>query len=103
MKPYDVESADESKSRNLRRNACDDFGAILSGRGSLVVALSLFMILLIGWPIVVIPAGHEAVQDLFGVAFSKTLSPGIQLKAPFAATHAFSLKTQVCICMTTAY
>ena len=97
MKPYDVESADESKSRNLRRNAYDDLGAILSRRWSLVVALSLFMILLIGEPIVVIPAGHEAVQDLFGTAFSKTLGPGIQLKTPFAATHTFSLKTQVCV------
>ena len=93
---YDVESADESKARGgPRRNACDDLGAILSSRSSLVAAMLLFVILLIGWPIVVIPAGNEAVQDLFGVAFTKTLGPGIQLKTPFAATHAFSLKTQV--------
>lgn len=45
-----------------------------------LAALGLtFILMLIGEPIVCIPAGHRAVVDLFGHAFHDTLQPGIQV------------------------
>ncbi len=61
-----------------------------------VIASFVFTtILLAGWPIVSIPAGHVAVVDFFGHASQRTLQSGIQFKTLFARTHSFSLKTQV--------
>lgn len=53
------------------------------------------LIILIGWPIVSVPAGHAAVVDFFGHAFKGTLSSGMQFKTLFANVHIFSLKTQL--------
>jgi hypothetical protein len=53
------------------------------------------LVLLVGWPIVSVPAGHTAVVDFYGHAFHSTLRSGVQFKMPFARTFMFSLKTQV--------
>ncbi|GAX74392.1 hypothetical protein CEUSTIGMA_g1840.t1 [Chlamydomonas eustigma] len=53
------------------------------------------LVLLIGWPIVSVPAGHTAVVDFYGHAFHSTLRSGVQFKMPFAHIYMFSLKTQL--------
>ncbi|KAG1653235.1 hypothetical protein FOA52_012270 [Chlamydomonas sp. UWO 241] len=87
----------------------DDYDAAESGqamgkRGSdgpgrsrpqVIAAVVCVVVLLAGWPIVSIPAGHAAVVDFFGHASLHTLDAGVRLKTLFASTHRFSLKTQL--------
>lgn len=49
----------------------------------------------LGWPIVVVPAGHSAVVDLLGHVEDQTIPAGLHFKTIFASTHLFSLKTQL--------
>ncbi|KXZ44275.1 hypothetical protein GPECTOR_70g506 [Gonium pectorale] len=60
-----------------------------------VFASFILVLLLVGWPIVSIPAGHLAVVDFFGYVSTRTIPSGMHLKMLFANVHSFSLKTQL--------
>lgn len=58
-------------------------------------AVGLLVILIIGAPIVVVPAGHAAVVDFYGHVAKSTIPAGMHVKTLFASSHFFSLKTQL--------
>ena len=60
----------------------------------LTIAVALFLLLLIGNPIRVIPAGHVGVKDFFGSVSPTVLSPGIRFVFPFTRVVKMSIKTQ---------
>lgn len=60
----------------------------------LVVIGLVVLILLIGNPVTVIPAGHVGVKDLFGRVSSSVLSPGVRIVLPFTRVIKMSIKTQ---------
>jgi prohibitin 1 len=67
-----------------------------SGRriARVVVVAIVLIVLLIGNPITVIPAGHVGVKDLFGRVSSSVLSPGVRIVLPFTRVIKMSIKTQ---------
>jgi regulator of protease activity HflC (stomatin/prohibitin superfamily) len=67
-----------------------------SGRriARVVVVAVVLIVLLIGNPITVIPAGHVGVKDLFGRVSSNVLSPGVRIVFPFTRVIKMSIKTQ---------
>jgi prohibitin 1 len=67
-----------------------------SGRriARIVIVAIVLIILLIGNPITVIPAGHVGVKDLFGRVSSSVLSPGVRIVFPFTRVIKMSIKTQ---------
>src|SRR6185436_9058516 len=52
------------------------------------------ILILIGNPFRVIPAGHVGVKDLFGIVSSGVLTPGINFVLPFTKVEKMSVKTQ---------
>ncbi len=58
-----------------------------------VIALILFVILVLGAPITVVPAGHVGVKDFFGSVSSSALPPGVHLIMPFTRVHKMSIQT----------
>lgn len=58
-----------------------------------VIAVAL-IVLLIGSPVAMIPAGHVGVKDLFGRVSSDVLSPGVRVVIPFTRVIKMSIKTQ---------
>ena len=60
----------------------------------LVVIAVALVVLLVGSPITMIPAGHVGVKDLFGRVSSDVLSPGVKLVIPFTRVIKMSIKTQ---------
>ena len=54
----------------------------------------VLIVLLIGNPITVIPAGHVGVKDLFGRVSSDVLSPGVRIVLPFTRVVKMSIKTR---------
>jgi len=60
----------------------------------LVVIGLVVLILLVGNPVTVIPAGHVGVKDLFGRVSSSVLSPGVRIVLPFTRVIKMSVKTQ---------
>ncbi len=58
-----------------------------------VIAVVL-IVLLIGSPITVIPAGHVGVKDLFGRVSSDILPPGVRFVIPFTRVAKMSVKTR---------
>jgi regulator of protease activity HflC (stomatin/prohibitin superfamily) len=67
-----------------------------SGRrvARLVVIAIVLIVLLIGSPITVIPAGHVGVKDLFGRVSSDVLPPGVRFVIPFTRVAKMSVKTR---------
>jgi prohibitin 1 len=67
-----------------------------SGRriARLVVVGIVVLILLIGNPVTVIPAGHVGVKDFFGRVSSDVLGPGVRVVLPFTRVVKMSVKTQ---------
>jgi regulator of protease activity HflC (stomatin/prohibitin superfamily) len=66
------------------------------GRGlrfGLIVGAALIL-LLIGNPLTVIPAGHVGVKDLFGRVSPNVLHPGVNLVLPFTRVIKMSVQTQ---------
>ncbi len=59
-----------------------------------IVALILFVLLVIGGPITVVPAGHVGVKDLFGSVSPRSLPPGVHLVVPFTRVHKMSIRTE---------
>jgi regulator of protease activity HflC (stomatin/prohibitin superfamily) len=60
----------------------------------LIVVGLVVLILLVGNPVTVIPAGHVGVKDLFGRVSSSVLSPGVRVVLPFTRVIKMSIKTQ---------
>jgi len=58
-----------------------------------VIALILFVVLVVGAPITVVPAGHVGVKDFFGSVSSNALPPGVHLIMPFTRVHKMSIQT----------
>ncbi len=58
-----------------------------------VIALILFVVLVVGAPITVVPAGHVGVKDFFGSVSSSALPPGVHLIMPFTRVHKMSIQT----------
>jgi regulator of protease activity HflC (stomatin/prohibitin superfamily) len=60
----------------------------------LAIAIVLVILVLIGNPIRVIPAGHVGVKDFFGIVSSSVLTPGVHFVMPFTKVVKMSIKTQ---------
>jgi regulator of protease activity HflC (stomatin/prohibitin superfamily) len=58
-----------------------------------IIALVLFVLVVIGGPITVVPAGHVGVKDLFGRVSPDALPPGVHLILPFTRVHKMSIRT----------
>ncbi len=66
------------------------------GRGlrALIIAIVIVVVVLLGNPVRVIPAGHVGVKDFFGNVSSSVLLPGVRVVFPFTRVVAMSIKTQ---------
>ncbi len=60
----------------------------------LVAIAAVLLVLLVGNPITVIPAGHVGVKDLFGRVSSDVLPPGVRIVLPFTRVIKMSIKTR---------
>lgn len=58
-----------------------------------IIVLVLFVLVVIGGPITVVPAGHVGVKDLFGKVSAEVLPPGVHLIVPFTRVHKMSIRT----------
>jgi prohibitin 1 len=58
-----------------------------------IIALVIFVLVVIGGPITVVPAGHVGVKDLFGKVSPNSLPPGVHLILPFTRVHKMSIRT----------
>jgi prohibitin 1 len=58
-----------------------------------IVALVLFVLIVIGAPLAVVPAGHVGVKDLFGSVSANALPPGVHFILPFTRVHKMSIRT----------
>jgi len=67
-----------------------------SGRGprAVLIVVALLILILIGNPITVVPAGHVGVKDFFGSVSPNVLTPGVHLVFPFTRVVKMSIKTQ---------
>jgi prohibitin 1 len=67
-----------------------------SGRGmrGLLIAIVVVVVILIGNPVKVIPAGHVGVKDFFGSVSPNVLVPGVRIVFPFTRVIRMSVKTQ---------
>src|SRR5215831_2212840 len=67
-----------------------------SGRGprAVLIVVALLILVLIGNPITVVPAGHVGVKDFFGSVSPNVLTPGVHLVFPFTRVVKMSIKTQ---------
>src|SRR5438045_2066299 len=59
-----------------------------------ILALIIFVLLLIGGPLTVIPAGHVGVKDFFGSVPTDILPAGVHFVVPFTRVHKMSIQTQ---------
>ena len=60
----------------------------------LAIVIVVVILVLIGNPIRVIPAGHVGVKDFFGIVSSSVLTPGVHFVMPFTKVVKMSIKTQ---------
>ena len=58
-----------------------------------IIALVLFVLLVIGGPLTVVPAGHVGVKDFFGNVSPNALPAGVHLIVPFTRVHKMSIQT----------
>ncbi len=61
---------------------------------ALLIAIAIVVVVLIGNPISVIPAGHVGVKDFFGNVSPNVLLPGVRFVFPFTRVIKMSIKTQ---------
>jgi prohibitin 1 len=59
-----------------------------------IIVLVAFVLLVIGAPVTVIPAGHVGVKDFFGNVSADVLPAGVHLVLPFTRVHKMSIQTQ---------
>ena len=60
---------------------------------ALVVALAVVVLVLIGNPVRVVPAGHVGVKDFFGSVSPNALPPGVHVVFPFTRVVKMSVQT----------
>ncbi len=58
-----------------------------------IVAIALFLLVVVGAPIAVVPAGTVGVKDLFGSVSPNALPAGVHLVLPFTRVHKMSIRT----------
>ncbi len=58
-----------------------------------IIAAILFIVLVLGAPITVVPAGHVGVKDFFGNVSNSVLPAGVHLIFPFTRVHKMSIQT----------
>jgi len=61
---------------------------------SLVIVVAVVLVILLGNPVRVIPAGHVGVKDFFGSVSPNVLKPGVNVVFPFTKVVKMSVKTQ---------
>jgi prohibitin 1 len=61
---------------------------------SLAIVVAVVLVILLGNPVRVIPAGHVGVKDFFGNVSSSVLKPGVNVVFPFTKVVKMSVKTQ---------
>jgi prohibitin 1 len=59
-----------------------------------IIGLVLLVLLVLGGPITVVPAGHVGVKDFFGSVSPNALPAGVHLVIPFTRVHKMSIRTQ---------
>ena len=60
----------------------------------LAIVVAVVLLILLGNPVRVIPAGHVGVKDFFGNVSSSVLGPGVRVVFPFTRVVNMSIKTQ---------
>jgi regulator of protease activity HflC (stomatin/prohibitin superfamily) len=60
----------------------------------LAIVVAVVLLILLGNPVRVIPAGHVGVKDFFGNVSSRVLGPGVRVVFPFTRVVNMSIKTQ---------
>jgi regulator of protease activity HflC (stomatin/prohibitin superfamily) len=60
----------------------------------LVIVVAVVLLILLGNPVRVIPAGHVGVKDFFGNVSPNVLTPGVNVVFPFTKVVKMSIKTQ---------
>jgi regulator of protease activity HflC (stomatin/prohibitin superfamily) len=68
-------------------------GSVRSFR-RVAIVVAILVLLLMGGPIKVVPAGHVGVKDLFGSVSPNVLPPGVRLVLPFTRVVKMSIQTQ---------
>jgi regulator of protease activity HflC (stomatin/prohibitin superfamily) len=58
-----------------------------------IIALVLFVLVVIGGPLTVVPAGHVGVKDFFGNVSPNALPAGVHFVLPFTRVHKMSIQT----------
>ena len=61
---------------------------------TLAIAVAVVLVILLGNPVRVIPAGHVGVKDFFGNVSPNVLKPGVNVVFPFTKVVKMSVKTQ---------
>ncbi len=61
---------------------------------TLIIVIVVALVILLGNPVRVIPAGHVGVKDFFGRVSSSVLLPGVRIVFPFTRVVNMSIKTQ---------
>jgi len=59
-----------------------------------IIGIVFFLLIVIGGPIAVVPAGHVGVKDFFGSVSPRALPPGVHVVLPFTRVHKMSIRTQ---------
>jgi prohibitin 1 len=59
-----------------------------------ILGLVVLVLVIIGGPITVVPAGHVGVKDFFGSVSPNALPAGVHLIVPFTRVHKMSIQTQ---------
>jgi regulator of protease activity HflC (stomatin/prohibitin superfamily) len=59
-----------------------------------LIGVALFVLLILGAPITVVPAGHVGVKDLFGNVSKTVLPAGVHIVLPFTRVIKMSIQTQ---------
>lgn len=59
-----------------------------------IIGLVLFVVLILGAPITVVPAGHVGVKDFFGSVSKSILPPGVHIIFPFTRVIKMSIQMQ---------
>jgi prohibitin 1 len=58
-----------------------------------IIGLVLFVLVVIGGPLTVVPAGHVGVKDFFGNVSPNALPAGVHFVVPFTRVHKMSIQT----------
>ena len=68
-------------------------GSVRSFR-RIAIVVAIVVLLLMGGPIAVVPAGHVGVKDFFGSVSPNVLPPGVRVVLPFTRVVKMSVQTQ---------